>query len=72
MEKEMATHFSILALRTPWTVWKGKKIEHWKILRLVGDKYANGEEWRNNSRKNKGVDIWLQESGERAEIVGKG
>ena len=25
-EKEMANHFSILALRTPWTVWKGKKI----------------------------------------------
>ena len=23
--------FSILALRTPWTVWKGKKIWHWKI-----------------------------------------
>ena len=23
--------FSILALRTPWTVWKGKKIWHWKM-----------------------------------------
>ena len=23
-EKGMANHFSILALRTPWTVWKGK------------------------------------------------
>ena len=23
-------HFSILALRTPWTVWKGKMIEYWK------------------------------------------
>ena len=22
---------SILALRTPWTVWKGKKIGHWKM-----------------------------------------
>ena len=30
-EKGMANHFSILALRTPWTVWKGKKIEHWKM-----------------------------------------
>ena len=24
-------HFSILALRTPWTVWKGEKIGHWKM-----------------------------------------
>ena len=26
LEKGMANHFSILALRTPWTVWKGKMI----------------------------------------------
>ena len=26
----MASHFSI-ALRIPWTVWKGKKIWHWKM-----------------------------------------
>ena len=25
LEKRMANHFSILALRTPWTVWKSKK-----------------------------------------------
>ena len=25
-----ANHFSILALRTPWTVWKGKMIGYWK------------------------------------------
>ena len=30
LEKGMANYFSILALRTPWTVWKGKKIGHWK------------------------------------------
>ena len=30
LEKGMANHFSILALRTRWTVWKGKKIQHWK------------------------------------------
>ena len=29
--KGMANHFSILALRTTWTVWKGKKIGHWKM-----------------------------------------
>ena len=28
--KGMANHFSILALRTPWTVWKGKKIWHYR------------------------------------------
>ena len=31
LEKGMANHFSILALRTLWTVWKGKKIGHWKM-----------------------------------------
>ena len=31
LEKGIANHFSILALRTPWTVWKGKKIGHWKM-----------------------------------------
>ena len=31
LEKGMANHFSILALRTPWMIWKGKKIWHWKM-----------------------------------------
>ena len=31
LEEGMTNHFSILALRTPWTVWKGKKIGHWKM-----------------------------------------
>ena len=31
LENGMANHFSILALRTPWTVWRGKKIGHWKV-----------------------------------------
>ena len=50
----MANHFSILALRTPWTVWKGKKIGYWKmeLPRSVGAQYATGDKWRNNSRKN--------------------
>ena len=30
MEKGMANHFSILALRTPWTVWERKMIGYWK------------------------------------------
>ena len=31
LEKGMANHFCIPALRTPWTAWKGKKIGHWKM-----------------------------------------
>ena len=31
LEKGMANHFSILASRTPRTVWKGKKLWHWKM-----------------------------------------
>ena len=31
LETRMENHFSILALRTPWTVWKCKKIGHWKM-----------------------------------------
>ena len=58
LEKGMANHFSSLALRTPWTVWKGKKIRHWKIKlpRLVGAQYATGDQWRNNTRKNEGME----------------
>ena len=54
LQKEMANHFSILALRTPWTVWKGKKIGHWKINSpgQLGAQYAIGDQWKNNSIKN--------------------
>ena len=31
LEKGMTNHFSILASRTPWTVWKGKRIQHWMM-----------------------------------------
>ena len=31
LEKGMANHFSILALRAPWTAWKGKKRWHGKM-----------------------------------------
>ena len=54
-EKGMANHFSILALRTPWTVWKGKKIRHWKG-NFIGAQYATENQWRNNSRKNEGME----------------
>ena len=53
----MANHFSILALRTPWTVWKGKMIGYWeKLPRSLGAQYATGDQWRNNSRKNEGME----------------
>ena len=66
----MANHFSILALRTPWTVWKGKKDRTLKdeLPRFVGAQYANGNQRRTNSRKNEemepcrnntGLLIWL-------------
>ena len=32
LKKGIANHFSILALKTPWTVWKGKTIGHWKMM----------------------------------------
>ena len=48
-----ANHFSILVLWTQWTVWKGKKIWHWRWTpRSVGARHGTGEEWRDNSRKN--------------------
>ena len=31
LEKGMVNHFTILAFRTLWTAWKGKKIGHWKM-----------------------------------------
>ena len=31
LEERIANHSSILAVRTPWTVWKGKKIRHWEM-----------------------------------------
>ena len=54
LEKGMANHSSILASRTPWTVWKGKKTWHQKMSppRWVDVQYATGEEWRNSYRKN--------------------
>ena len=125
LEKRMANHFSILALRTPWTAWNhnhrkvtnlitwttalsnsmklrampcratqdgrvmvessdkmrstgegnGKPLQYSclenplnsmkrqkdrtlkdELLRSVGAQYATGDQWRNNSRKNKGTE----------------
>ena len=48
----MANNFSILALRTPWTVWKGKNRTLKELPRSVGAQYATGDQGKNNSRKN--------------------
>ena len=58
LEKGMANHFSILALRTPWTVWKRKneRILKGELPVSVGAQYATGDQWRNNSRKNEGME----------------
>ena len=53
----MANHFSILALRTPRTAWKGKdRTLKDELPRSVGDQYVTGDQWRNNSRKNEGME----------------
>ena len=52
----MANHFSILALRTTWTAWKGKKTPKDELPRLAVEQYTTGEQWRNNFRKNEGME----------------
>ena len=58
LEKGMANHFSILALRTPWTVWKRQKVRTLKdeLPRSVVAQYTTGYQWRNNSKKNEGME----------------
>ena len=58
LEKGMANHFSILALRTPMN---SKKRQNDRILkeelpRSLRAQYATGDQWRNNSRKNEGME----------------
>ena len=60
----MANQFSILSLRTPQTVWKDKKIQHWKMNSptSVGAQYAIAEEWRNSCKKNEETEPkWKQQ-----------
>ena len=56
LEKGMANHFSILALGTPsMNSMKRQKDRTLKdeLPRSVSAQYATGDQWRNNSRKNK-------------------
>ena len=58
LEKGMANHFSILALRTPLNSMKRQndRILKKELSRSVGAQYATGDQWRNNSRKNEGME----------------
>ena len=54
----MENHFSILDLRTPMNSMKRQKdrILKEELPRSVGAQYATRDQWRNNSRKNEGMD----------------
>ena len=53
LEKGMANHFSILALRTPYDMKRqNDKTLKDELRRSVGAQYATGDQWRNNSIKN--------------------
>ena len=54
LEKGMASHFSILALNS--MKWQNDRILKEKLPRSVGAQYATGDQWRNNSRKNEGME----------------
>ena len=58
LEKGMANHFSILALRTPERSMKRQndRILKEELPRSVGAQYATGDQWRSNSRKNEGME----------------
>ena len=58
LEKGMANHFSILALRTPMNSMKRQndKILKEELPRSVGAQYATGDQWRNKSRNNEGME----------------
>ena len=51
----MANHFSIL--ENPMNIMKRQKDRTLKdeLPRSVGAQYATGDQWRNNSRKNEGM-----------------
>ena len=53
LEKGMANHFIILALRTPEQTKRQKdRTLKDELPKLIGVQYATGDQWRDNSRKN--------------------
>ena len=70
LEKGMANHFSILALRTPRTVWKAKMTGHWKmnspgwqvpnmLLEISGKITTERMKRRSQSKNNTELWMWL-------------
>ena len=57
LEKGLANHFSIL-LENPMNSIKSQKDRILKdeLPRSVGAQYATGDQWKNNSRKNEGIE----------------
>ena len=58
VEKGMANHFSILCLENPMNSMKRQndRILKEKLPRSVGAHYATGDQWRNNSKRNEGME----------------
>ena len=53
----MANHFNILALRTPNSMKRqNDRIPKEELPKKLGTKYATGDQWTNNSRKNEGME----------------
>ena len=64
LERGTVNHFSILALRTPWTVWKGKKIGHWRwtpnmLQEISGEITPEKMKRWNQSKNNTQLWMWL-------------
>ena len=65
--KAMANHFSILALRTPWIVWKGKRYdtERWtsQVGRCPGYYWRSGEiipqRMKRQGQSKNSVQLWM-------------
>ena len=61
LEKGMANHFSILALRTHEQYEKAKdRTLKDELPRSLGAQYATGDQWRNNSIKNEKMEPKLK------------
>ena len=58
LEKGMANHFSVLCFENPMNSMKRQKDRTPKdeLPRSVGAQYVTGDQWRNNSRKNEGME----------------
>ena len=58
LEKGLANRFSILALGNPMNSMNRQKDRTLKdeLPRSVGAQYTTGDQWRNNSRKNEGME----------------